>query len=417
MTSAYTPIRGPFLKHAFAKSVDKGEDAWVQQRDLPCAGGPASLDVFGIFDGHGGKQAAASGRGGAGVGGSPGMDLGDLEEAAELLSCEQVPEGDKALWVSQDAAAVALPGALSRAFCGVQEQFFETSKVSGTTATAAVVLGWELLVANVGDSCAYLDTGAEVLLVSGNHRLDDNKAERARAEAAGAEVAASVLEGKPVGPLRVWPGGLAMSRSLGDFSAGAAVTPEPEVRAVVLPAAGARLILASDGLWDAVAPKTAAHHVRGLPASKAAMELVQLALKARGLRDDITVIVVDALPDPSARLPPPLQRRGSGPIGAGAEAAAGVVIGRPLELIGGTWRSAVWDRRMGAVQHTYGALLPPQSPSPVAQDSSGMSDGTAFDSDAAPSSFNSAELAFACTMDEQPAPADEEWETVPVKSV
>ena len=26
--------------------------------------------------------------------------------------------------------------------------------------------GWELLVANVGDSCAYLDTGSEVLQVS-----------------------------------------------------------------------------------------------------------------------------------------------------------------------------------------------------------------------------------------------------------
>ncbi len=57
--------------------------------------------------------------------------------------------------------------------------------------------------------------------------------------------------------------------------AGAAVTPEPEVRGVVLPAAGARLILASDGLWDAVAPKTAAHHVRGLAASKAAAELAR----------------------------------------------------------------------------------------------------------------------------------------------
>ena len=53
--------------------------------------------------------------------------------------------------------------------------------------------------------------------VSGNHRLDSNKAERARAQAAGAEVASNVLEGKPVGPLRVWPGGLAMSRSLGDY--------------------------------------------------------------------------------------------------------------------------------------------------------------------------------------------------------
>ena len=36
----------------------------------------------------------------------------------------------------------------------------------GTTATLAVVCGWELLVANVGDSCAYLDTGSEVLQAS-----------------------------------------------------------------------------------------------------------------------------------------------------------------------------------------------------------------------------------------------------------
>lgn len=41
----------------------------------------------------------------------------------------------------------------------------------GTTATLAVVCGWELLVANVGDSCAYLDTGSEVLQVRNNHHL------------------------------------------------------------------------------------------------------------------------------------------------------------------------------------------------------------------------------------------------------
>lgn len=52
--------------------------------------------------------------------------------------------------------------------------------------------------------------------MSGNHRLDDNKAERARCLEAGCEVSSSCLEGRPVGPLRVWPGGLAMSRTLGD---------------------------------------------------------------------------------------------------------------------------------------------------------------------------------------------------------
>lgn len=52
---------------------------------------------------------------------------------------------------------------------------------------------------------------------------------------------------------------------------------EPEVRQVTLPASGGRVIIASDGLWDAVAPKTAAHHVRGMPATKASRELGQVA--------------------------------------------------------------------------------------------------------------------------------------------
>lgn len=38
-------------------------------------------------------------------------------------------------------------------------------KESGTTATLAVAVGWELLVASVGDSLAYLDTGAEIVQV------------------------------------------------------------------------------------------------------------------------------------------------------------------------------------------------------------------------------------------------------------
>ena len=53
--------------------------------------------------------------------------------------------------------------------------------------------------------------------VSASHRLDTNKQEQARVKAVGCEVSATTLEGKAVGPLRVWPGGLAMSRTLGDW--------------------------------------------------------------------------------------------------------------------------------------------------------------------------------------------------------
>lgn len=40
------------------------------------------------------------------------------------------------------------------------------------------------------------------------------------------------VEGKGVGPMRVWPGGLAMGRTIGDHAGGAVVLCEPEIRQV-----------------------------------------------------------------------------------------------------------------------------------------------------------------------------------------
>ena len=68
--------------------------------------------------------------------------------------------------------------------------------------------------------------------VTRSHRLDDSAAERERVLAAGAEVAQSEVDGKPVGPLRVWPGGLAMSRTIGDHEAGPTCSCKPDVRQV-----------------------------------------------------------------------------------------------------------------------------------------------------------------------------------------
>jgi serine/threonine protein phosphatase PrpC len=57
---------------------------------------------------------------------------------------------------------------------------------------------------------------------------------------------------------------------------------------VTLPARGGRLLIGSDGLWDAVHPKTAAHHTREMAAAEAAHKLLALAIKADRLKDDVT---------------------------------------------------------------------------------------------------------------------------------
>ena len=93
-----------------------------------------------------------------------------------------------------------------------------------------------------------------------------------------------------------------MCRSLGDKHAGDRVLSEPEVSQMSLGELGARIVLASDGLWDVLTGKSAAHRVRTVACSKAAARLRSVAKDQRD-RDDITVIVLDALDDANARIP------------------------------------------------------------------------------------------------------------------
>ena len=155
--------------------------------------------------------------------------------------------------------------------------------------------------AAVGDSLATVDVGAGAppARLTAEHRLDTSAPERDRIRAAGGEVRATAFEdGKPVGPLRVWPGGLAVSRSVGDRDGKkGGVTSKPEVSRVYVPdeQPGFRLVMASDGLWDAVTVKQAAACGAKLGTAPAAAALCKLAQKQKDNRDDITVVVVDAL--------------------------------------------------------------------------------------------------------------------------
>ncbi|KAD3642314.1 hypothetical protein E3N88_31538 [Mikania micrantha] len=149
-------------------------------------------------------------------------------------------------------------------------------QTSGTTATFVVVDRWTVTVASVGDSRCILDTqGGDVSVLTVDHRLEENQGR-----------------------------GLCLSRSIGDMDVGEFIVPIPYVKQVKLSNAGGRLIIASDGIWDAISSDIAAKSCRGLPAELAARQVVKEALRARGLRDDTTCIVVDIIP-PDNAMPPP----------------------------------------------------------------------------------------------------------------
>lgn len=97
-----------------------------------------------------------------------------------------------------------------------------------------------LTLANVGDSRAVLDTGAEVIELSCDHRIGNSPAELARLEAAGGRLArlnewgsgpsASHHEG--LGPVRLWPGGVMVGRAVGDRDVGDILLAAPALRQV-----------------------------------------------------------------------------------------------------------------------------------------------------------------------------------------
>ncbi len=321
----------------------------------------AKVGVWGVFDGHGGKQAATYASHALYKYMGEFVSAGGDDDRRELDVEElRLPE-DKSFMLSPgffrqmskprnvDAFALQveymkrLPSAIRKAFLKTDEQARKQfQQGGGTTATMAFLCGWQLLVASVGDSQAFLDTGNEVLSVSANHRLEDNQAERARIEEEGGEVAASTVNGKPAGPLRVWPGGLAMSRTIGDVDAGTLCLAEADVVQVTVPKDGARLIIGSDGLWDAVHPKTAAHHTREMTASEASHKLLSMAIKKDRLKDDVTVVVVDILPPgdeegklvPGFRLHSPAKGQKGGQKGGQAEPRHLARVWRPLEDVG-----------------------------------------------------------------------------------
>ncbi|KAK4481504.1 hypothetical protein RD792_012404 [Penstemon davidsonii] len=288
-------IERPEISHGQAGQSKKGEDfTFVKTECQRVLGdGVTTYSVFALFDGHNGSAAAIYAK----------------ENLLNNVLGAIPPDLNSEEWIS------ALPRALVAGFVKTDKDFQEKAQTSGTTVTFVIIEGWVITVASVGDSRGVLESAeGGIYYLSADHRLDCSEEERERITASGGEVGRlNTGGGTEIGPLRCWPGGLCLSRSIGDLDVGEFIVPVPFVKQVKLASTGGRLIISSDGVWDALSAETAFECCRGMPPDAAASQIVKEAVQVKGLRDDTTCIVVDIQPPEKPEPPkPPPKKQGKG---------------------------------------------------------------------------------------------------------
>ncbi|KAG8461423.1 hypothetical protein KFE25_010610 [Diacronema lutheri] len=272
-------VRMP-TQSARAQFVVKGEDSMVTA-ELELAGG-WSVTMHAVFDGHGGPLAA--------------------RYCADHLP-KRICEAYAGLPGEQQSR---LELALVIAFDRMDKEIRSSAvlKNHGTTATVVIISEDTITVANVGDSGAYLhgkDKHIRPLFV--DHRVESCAlTELNRVLKAGGEIRAARDErGASVGPKRVFPGGLMMTRSIGDDDSADAVISRPDITAAPYPPEGCTVTIASDGIWDFLAQDAVTRLVSvaqkpQLGAPWLSQALMNNALEKNTRIDDATVIAITLAP-------------------------------------------------------------------------------------------------------------------------
>lgn len=235
---------------------------------------PAPSAFYGVFDGHGGPDAAAY-----------------IKRHAIRFFFEdaEFPRASKADSVFLESVENSVRKTFLQADLALADEC-TVSTSSGTTALTALVFGRILLVANAGDCRAVLCRKGEALEMSQDHR-PIYAVECRRIEESGGYIDDGYLNGV-----------LSVSRALGDWDmklprgSPSPLIAEPEFRQVVLTEDDEFLIIGCDGIWDVMSSQHAVSVVRrGLrrhdDPERCARELVMEALRLNTF-DNLTVIVV-----------------------------------------------------------------------------------------------------------------------------
>ncbi|KAF7109496.1 hypothetical protein CFC21_109745 [Triticum aestivum] len=218
-----------------------------------------SVSLFGVFDGHAGALAAEY---------LKEHLLDNLIEHPQFLRNPKL--------------------ALKTTFLKTDADFLESVttpyREDGSTALAAVLVGDQIYVANVGDSRAIALKGGKAIPLSDDHK-PNLKDERTRIENAGGGVSYDGFTWRVDGIL-------AMSRAFGNRSLKNYVIAEPDIQETQVSSDLEYLVLATDGLWDVVQNEDVISLMRATDEPEvAAVKLTEMA-HSRHSSDNITCIVV-----------------------------------------------------------------------------------------------------------------------------
>ncbi|XP_066352461.1 probable protein phosphatase 2C 32 [Miscanthus floridulus] len=226
-------------------------------------GGDPQVALFGVFDGHGGKNAAE-------------------------FAAENMPK-----FIAEEFKKVnggEIEGAVKRGYLKTDEEFLKRDESGGACCVTAVLQKGGLVVSNAGDCRAVLSRAGKAEALTSDHRAS-REDEKERIENLGGFVV------NYHGTWRV-QGSLAVSRGIGDGHLKQWVVADPDTRTLLVDQQCEFLILASDGLWDKIDNQEAVDLARPLcinndKASRmAACRMLTETTISRGSTDDISVVIV-----------------------------------------------------------------------------------------------------------------------------